>query len=75
MTNPKPGTQVTQLAEVEVVGELVAQVAATIELLSSHRSDLAAGGDWCSVDTALCGLHEALIALRQLDRGSETPLA
>ena len=69
-TNREPGLSVGRPPDDQVIGELVAQVAATIELLSSRRSDLSVGDDWCNVDTALCGLHGAMIALRQLDRGS-----
>ena len=57
----------------QVIGGLVAQVAAAIDTLTEHRSDLSRGEDWCNVDAALCGLHRAMIALQNLDHHTTVP--
>jgi hypothetical protein len=51
-----------------VVEELVHQVAATIDKLSAHRSELSTGDGWVNVDAALSDLYRAMITLQHLDQ-------
>jgi len=48
-----------------VVEKLVDQLSDVIYGLVSHRPDSSDGVAWISFDTALCGLHSALVALEE----------
>jgi len=49
---------------------LVSQLRSMITQLSAARPDPSDGSGWLTIDTALAGLHGALVALVEFDRGS-----
>jgi hypothetical protein len=48
------------------IEELVTQIAEVIDALGSHQPEIADGIGWLCFDSALCGLHSAVVALEEL---------